>query len=81
MITILTLDLAHVARLWAVFAEMTHLLTIPTGDRRWVTRLVTFFADMSFLATISAVVPSTGRAILREVAHCKLLGREQEAIA
>lgn len=76
LITIRTFHFAVIARLGAVFAEMPHLLTVPTGDVRWIAGLVALLAHVTFLATVAAIVPPTGRAVLREVSHCKLLARK-----
>lgn len=72
LVTIGTLDFAVVSLLCAVFAEMSHLFTVPTSDSGWVARLVTFFAYMAFLATVATVVSPAGGAVLRKVSHCKL---------
>ena len=72
LITVRTFDFTIVARLGAVFAEMTLFLAVPTCNSIWVTGFVTFLADMTFLATVAAIVPPTGRTVLRKMSHCKL---------
>ncbi len=65
-------DLAIISGQGAVFAEVSHLLTVAASDSGRVAGLVAFFADMTFFTTVTAGVAPTCRAIFGEVAHCTL---------
>ena len=63
LITVLTLDLAIVARLRAFFAEMTHFFTVPTCDICWVSGLVALLGNVTLFATVAARHYCSGRTV------------------
>lgn len=72
LITVGAFDLAEITRFGTISTEMAHFVTVPTRDSCRVARFVTFLAHVTFFSTITTVVSPTGRAVLREMSHCKL---------